>query len=166
MQAHGVSSVDGVLDAHRQAGEFFEAAGVQSFVRTGGSGEAVLLVHGVPASSFVYRKVIDELARRGLRGVAFDLPGLGLAERPKDYDYSVRGLGTFSTAAVEALGLDEFHLVVHDAGGPVGFELATALHDRVRSLTILDTVVSPSTTPFFGEWAIHFGPPIRSRCWR
>jgi pimeloyl-ACP methyl ester carboxylesterase len=62
-------------------------------------GEPVLCMHGVPASSFVYRKVIAELAGRGLRSVAFDLPGLGLAARPEQFDYSWTGLGKFSAAA-------------------------------------------------------------------
>ena len=48
-----------------------------------GDGEPVVLLHGVPVSSFLYRKVVPELAGRGLRGVAFDFPGLGLAERPR-----------------------------------------------------------------------------------
>jgi haloalkane dehalogenase len=42
---------------------------------------------------------------------------------------------------VEALGLDRFHLVVHDIGGPVGFELAAALPDRIGSITLLNTMV-------------------------
>ena len=42
----------------------------------------MVCLHGVPASCFLYRKVLRELAARGLRGVAFDLPGLGLADRP------------------------------------------------------------------------------------
>jgi haloalkane dehalogenase len=95
----------------------------------------------VPASCFLYRKVIRELANRGLRGLAFDLPGLGLAERPPDFDYSWSGLGRFCVAAVDALGLERFDLVVHDMGGPVGFELAAALPDRIVSLTLLNTVV-------------------------
>ncbi|MGE5292217.1 MAG: alpha/beta fold hydrolase, partial [Micromonosporaceae bacterium] len=61
------------------------------------------------------------------RGVAFDLPGFGLAERPPGYDYSWTSLGRFCAAAVDELGLGRFHLVVHDIGGPVGFELATAM---------------------------------------
>ncbi len=103
---------------------------------------AVVCMHGVPTSSYLYRKVVHELAARGLRGVAFDLPGLGLADRPADFDYSWTGLGRFAVQAVDALGLDRFHLVVHDVGGPVGFELAAALPDRVASLTVLNTVVA------------------------
>jgi pimeloyl-ACP methyl ester carboxylesterase len=134
-----------VVERHRAAGVDFEASGVRSFVRQEGDGEPVLCIHGVPASSFLYRKVIAELATRGLRGVAFDLPGLGLADRPPDYDYSWTGLGRFCIAAVDALGLDRFHLVVHDIGGPVGFELAAAMPDRVRTLTILNTLIEVDT---------------------
>jgi pimeloyl-ACP methyl ester carboxylesterase len=115
---------------------------VSSFVRQQGDGDAVLCMHGVPASSFLYRKVLAELAARGLRGVAFDLPGLGLADRPADFDYSWTGLGRFCVEAVGALGLDRFHLVVHDIGGPVGFELAAAMPERVASLTVLNTLVA------------------------
>jgi pimeloyl-ACP methyl ester carboxylesterase len=56
--------------------------------------------------------------------MSFDLPGLGLADRPVDLDFTFAGLGRFAEAAVDALGLERLHLVVHDAGGPVGFELA------------------------------------------
>src|SRR5437879_6217825 len=111
-----------VIAAHRNAGRRFEAGGISSFVREQGEGDPVVCMHGVPASSFLYRKVIAELADRGLRGVAFDLPGLGLADRPDDFDYTWTGLGRFGVAAVDALALDRFHLVVHDIGGPVGFE--------------------------------------------
>src|SRR5947208_16900411 len=125
-----------VVERHRAAGRDFEAAGVRSFVREAGDGEPVVCVHGVPASCFLYRKVLDELAARGLRGVAFDLPGLGLADRPRELDYSWTGLGRFAMAAVDALGLDSFHLVLHDIGGPVGLELAAALPERVLSITL------------------------------
>lgn len=79
---------------------------MRSFVREQGAREreAVVCMHGVPASSFLYRKVLGELAERGLRGVAFDLPGLGLADRPAQFDYTWTGLGQFCVASVDALG--------------------------------------------------------------
>jgi pimeloyl-ACP methyl ester carboxylesterase len=123
------------------AGRHFHAGGVESFVRSAGEGEPVVCLHGVPASCFLYRKVIAELSERGLRGVAFDLPGLGLAERPAGYDYTWTGLGRFAAAAVDALELDRFHLVVHDIGGPVGCELAAAARERVLSLTVLNSPI-------------------------
>jgi haloalkane dehalogenase len=130
-----------VIAAHRAQGREFTAAGVRSFVRETGGGEAVLCVHGIPASSFLYRKLLPVLAERGLRGVAFDLPGLGLAARPVAFDYNWTGLGAWCSAAVDALALERFHLVVHDFGGPVGFELCARMPERIRSLTILNTAV-------------------------
>lgn len=55
-------------------------------------------------------------------------------------------------SAVDALGLEHFHLVVHDLGGPVGFELAAAAPDRVKSLTVLNTIVDVDT--FKRPWAM------------
>ena len=141
-----------VLGEHERAGRSFMAAGIRSFVREEGAGPAVLCMHGMWGSSFLYRKVIHELAKRDLRGVAFDLPGFGLADRPVDYDYSWSGLGRFAVAAVDALELDRFNLVVHDIGGPVGFELATALPDRVRSLTIFNTMIDVAS--FSPPWSM------------
>ena len=134
-----------VIERHRAAGRTFSAAGVRSFVREAGHGPAVVCVHGVPTSSFLFRKVVDELAARGMRGVAFDLPGLGLAERPRDFDYTWSGLGRFAAAAVDALEIDSFHLVVHDIGGPVGFEVAAAMPERLASMTVLNTMVDVDT---------------------
>jgi len=142
----------GVIDEHRRAGREFRAAGVRSFVREQGDGDAVVCMHGVPASSFLYRKVLRELASRGLRGVAWDLPGLGLAERPRDFDYSWTGLGRFCRAAIDEMGLGRFHLVVHDIGGPVGFELAAVVPERVASLTLLNTLVEVDT--FRRPWSM------------
>jgi pimeloyl-ACP methyl ester carboxylesterase len=147
-----------VIDAHRRAGRAFTVNGVQSFVREEGTGPVVVCVHGMWGSSFLYRKVIHELAARGMRGVAFDLPGFGLAEHPRDFDYSWSGLGRFAVAAVQALEIDSFHLVVHDIGGPVGFELATTLRDRVASLTIFNTMID--VTSFSPPWSMQ---PFRYR---
>ena len=119
-----------------------------------------MLLHGVPTSSFLWRKVLPLLAERGLRGVAFDLPGLGLADRPLDFDYSWTGLGRFAAAAVDSLGLDSFHLVVHDIGGPVGFELLARVGgDRVRSLTVMNTMVEVDVfeRPWMMELFAHRG---------
>src|SRR5258708_3388970 len=125
-----------VVTRHEAAGRYFEAGGVRSFVRDAGAGETVLCMHGVPVSCFVYRRPAARRAGRGLPGAAFDLPGLARGGAPPDYDYPWTGLGRFTVAAVDALGLERFHLVVHDIGGPVGFELATAAPERVLSLTL------------------------------
>ena len=161
----------GVLDAHRNAGATFTAGGIGSFLRTEGYGEPVVCIHGMLGSSFGYRKLLRELAARGFRGIAWDLPGFGLADRPAAHDYSWTSLGHFCADAVDTLNLDRFHLVVHDIGGPVGFELAAARPGRIASLTILNTVVDvigwtppwtmrPFRWPLIGElWAAGMAPP-------
>jgi haloalkane dehalogenase len=141
------------IDAHEAAGHRFEAAGVGSFALARGDGEPVVLIHGVPVSSFLYRKVVPLLAARGLRGVAFDLPGLGLAERPRGFDYSWSGLAAWTGAAIDALGIERCHLVVHDVGGPVGFEWAIHNPERVLSLTALNTLVDAAS--FHRPWPMH-----------
>ena len=128
-------------------------AGVGSFVLERGEGDPVVCLHGVPVSSFLYRKVVPELASRGLRGVAFDFPGLGLAERPEGFDYSWSGLARWTGAAIDALGIERCHLVVHDLGGPVGFEWAIRNPERVLSLTALNTWVSAAS--FHRPWPMH-----------
>ena len=141
-----------LLERHRASGRSFRAGGIGSFVLDQGprDGEAVVCVHGVPASAYLYRKVVPALAARGLRGIAVDLPGLGLAERPTDADYTWTGLGRWLGSAVDALELDRFHLVVHDIGGPIGFEVAAAHPDRVRSLTVLNSPLAVET--FHRPW--------------
>jgi pimeloyl-ACP methyl ester carboxylesterase len=140
-----------LVAAHRQAGRFFQAGGIQGFVREQGQGEAVVCMHGVPSSSFLYRKVLAGLAENGFKGVAFDLPGLGLSDRPTDVDYTWTGLGKWSTAATEALGLDKYHLIIHDLGGPVGLEMLAAHPERILSLTILNTLTA-SVGSFSKPW--------------
>lgn len=133
--------VNDAIARHSAAGFLFDAGGVRSFGRQEGDGADVVLLHGVPTSSFLYRKVLPVLSDQGLRATAFDFPGLGLAERPEEFDYSWSGLASWTGSAIDALGLDRVHLVVHDIGGPIGFEWAIRNPDRVLSLTVLNTLV-------------------------
>jgi pimeloyl-ACP methyl ester carboxylesterase len=147
------AAVAEVIEAHRAAGREFEAGGVQSFLREAGEGEPVVLMHGVPSSSFLYRKLLEPLAGAGLRALAFDLPGLGLAARPESFDYSRSGLARWSGEAIDALGIERCHLVVHDIGGPIGFEWAIRHPDRVATLTALNTFVD--VAGFHRPWSMH-----------
>ncbi len=126
---------------HQASGRRFQAGGVGSFVREQGSGGAVVCVHGVPTSSYLYRKLVPELAGQGLSAIAFDLPGLGLADRPRDFDYSWSGLSRWTGEAIDALEIDRCHLVVHDIGGPIALEWAVRNPDRVLSVTVLNTML-------------------------
>jgi haloalkane dehalogenase len=152
------------IEAHRSAGREFEAGGVRSFVREQGDGDPVVLMHGIPVSSFLYRKVLPLLAERGMRGVAFDLPGLGLAEKPDSFDYSWSGLGRWTGEAIDALGIERCHLVLHDIGGPIGLEWALRNRERVKSLTVLDTLID--VNHFSRVWSMDLAaPPVIGPLW-
>jgi pimeloyl-ACP methyl ester carboxylesterase len=158
------SQVAEAIERHRHAGREFEAGGVGSFALDQGDGEPVVLMHGIPVSSFLYRKVMPLLAARGLRGVAFDLPGLGLADKPEEFEYTWSGLGRWTGAAIDALDLDRCHLVLHDIGGPIGLEWALRNRDRVRSLTVLDTLVD--VDHFRRVWTMDLAaPPVIGPLW-
>jgi haloalkane dehalogenase len=152
------------IERHRAAGREFEAGGVRSFVREQGEGEPIVLMHGIPVSSFLYRKVLPLLTERGLRGVAFDLPGLGLAEKPEGFDYTWSGLGRWTGEAIDALGIDRCHLVLHDIGGPIALEWALRSRDRVRTLTVLDTLID--VAHFRRVWTMDLArPPLLGPLW-
>jgi haloalkane dehalogenase len=154
-----------LLAAHRAAGRPFTAGGVRSFVREEGDGPAVVFIHGMWGASFACRKLLTDLAGRGIRAIAWDLPGFGFAGRPPDLDYSWAGLGRFCVDAIDALRLDRFHLVVHDVGGPVGFELAAARPAQVLSLTLLNTMVDVSE--FRPPWSMRpFRSPVLGELWK
>jgi haloalkane dehalogenase len=136
------SRTDEVIASHCATGREFEAAGVRSFVREQGAGDPVVLLHGVPTSSFLYRKLLDPLSTAGLRPIAFDYPGLGLAERPEGFDYSWSGLARWTGQAIDALQIERCHLVVHDIAGPIGCEWAVRNPDRLLSLTALNTMLN------------------------
>ena len=94
--------------------------------------------------AYLYRKVLPELASRELEGVAMDFPGLGFADRPADFDYTWTGLSAWLEKALAAAQIDSFHLVVHDLGGPIGFDLVRRILQRILSLTVLNTLVNVS----------------------
>ncbi len=130
-----------VIENHERSGKYLEVNGTKTFVLDRGNGEAVLCIHGVPTSSFLYRKVIDSLAKKGYRGISVDLPGLGLADRPDEFEYDFTNFANFLTATLKELKLEKFHLVVHDIGAPIGFALAAKNLEKVHSLTILNSMI-------------------------
>src|SRR5258706_11702366 len=127
-----------LIEEWRLQGRVLDVEGASTVLWRKGQGESVICVHGVPTSGFLYRKLLPELAGRGLEGVTVDLPGLGLADRPADFDYSWRGLATWYLKAINAAGIKNFHLVVHDIGGPIGVDVIRRVPDIIKSLTFLN----------------------------
>lgn len=114
------------------------------FVRSEGpqSGETVLLVHGAPASSYLFRAVATHLAAAGLRAVSFDLPGFGLSDKPANVVYSWPYLARAAAQLVDALNLHAVHVVAHDIGGPIAAHFAGHLApSRIRSMTWSNTLL-------------------------
>lgn len=114
-----------------------EADGVSVFYRAAGDTAApvVLLLHGFPSSSFMFRELIPRLADH-YRVIAPDLPGFGFTKIPADrrYAYSFDGLAKTISAFNEALKIDRFAVYVFDYGAPVGFRLAVAHPERVAAI--------------------------------
>ncbi len=122
-----------------QVKEHPTSLGVMRYVDHGPAGGApVLLLHGNPSWSFLWRKFIGPLAERGFRVIAPDHLGMGLSARPQtmlrleDRIQSIIEL-------VDALSLSSFHLGVHDWGGAIGLGLATRMPQRVNHILITNT---------------------------
>ncbi len=133
--------INKTIAVHENSGTYFTIDGIKTFALDYGQGEVVFCIHGVPTSSFLYRKVLKELASLNYRGIAIDLPGLGLSERPENFDYSFSSFAHFLDKALSKLNVEKYHLVVHDIGGPIGFALAARNMEKVLSLTILNSWV-------------------------
>jgi pimeloyl-ACP methyl ester carboxylesterase len=114
-----------------------DADGVRVFYRAAGDANApvVLLLHGFPASSFMFRELIPRLGN-DYRVIAPDLPGFGFTEVPEDreYIYSFDRLAATLNAFTQALKIRRYALYVFDYGAPTGFRLAMAHPDRVTAI--------------------------------
>jgi pimeloyl-ACP methyl ester carboxylesterase len=111
--------------------------GTRVFFREAGDPAAptVLLLHGFPTSSHMFRTLIPELA--GLyHVVAPDLPGFGFSDAPprEAFDYTFDHLATLTERLVETIGLERYALYLFDYGAPIGFRLALAHPERVTAL--------------------------------
>jgi haloalkane dehalogenase len=107
----------------------------------GGSGETVLLLHGEPSWSFLYRHVIPPLVAAGHRCVAPDLVGFGRSDKParrEDHSYA-RQVAWMRAALFDTLDLTGLTLVCQDWGGLVGLRLVGDAPDRFRRLVVANT---------------------------
>ena len=114
-----------------------QVGAVDVFYREAGAPDApvLLLLHGFPSSTHMFRDLIPQLADR-YRVIAPDLPGFGLTRAPGrgQFDYSFDNLAKVMGQFVEALGLTRYALYVFDYGAPTGFRLAMAHPERVTAI--------------------------------
>jgi haloalkane dehalogenase len=112
-----------------------------AFVDEGPRGApAVVLFHGEPTWSYLWRKVIPPLREAGLRCVAPDLPGFGRSDKPADVGWYTYDRHVAAMAAIlEHLDLRDATFVVHDWGGPIGLRLAIERPARCARIVAMDT---------------------------
>ena len=129
----------GIGDAFPFAHHFFDSPmGAMHYVDEG-EGEPVLMLHGNPSWSFLYRAFIPEIAKTH-RAIAPDHVGFGLSDKPEDEaGYTLTAHIDNLEALVLSLDLRNITLVMQDWGGPIGLGVAARHPDRIKGLVILNT---------------------------
>lgn len=107
-----------------------------------GAGAPLVMVHGNPTWSFVYRKLITGLRDR-YRCIAPDHIGFGQSDKPEDWSYLPADHAANLANLLDSLDLHDITLVVQDWGGPIGLSYAIANPHRIRQLVILNTWMWP-----------------------
>jgi len=117
---------------------WFETNGIRMHYVDEGEGTPIIMCHGNPTWSFLYRKLIIRLRDR-FRCVAVDYPGFGLSDHPQDYGYTPAEHAAVLGKLVDELGLDGFIVMGQDWGGPIGISVALERADRVAGLVFMNT---------------------------
>ena len=107
-----------------------------------GEGEVLLLLHGWPTSSWLYRDLMPTLAENN-RVIALDLPGFGQSDKRIEDSFSFNYYLRYIDGFLEALSIDKISLTVHDMGGPIGMLWSVRNQDRLQKLVLLNTLVFP-----------------------
>jgi haloalkane dehalogenase len=125
-----------------------------------GDGPTLLLCHGNPMWSFLYRHIVVALRDR-FRCVAADLHGFGLSERPPGYRYTPEEHVATLGELVDHLNLRDFVVMGQDWGGPTGLGVAVERADRVRGVVLGNTWFWPAT-PYFRAFSLAAStPPVQ-----
>lgn len=104
-------------------------------------GPPVVMIHGNPTWSFMWRKVVKQVAAAGYRAIAIDMIGMGRSDKPtRMRDYTIARHEKWVGAALfEKLDLHDAHLVLHDWGGIIGLRVAAHHQNRIASITFSNT---------------------------
>jgi haloalkane dehalogenase len=125
-----------------------------------GQGTPLLLLHGNPTWSFLYRHLIRELGD-GFRCIAVDYPGFGLSARPPGYGYTPGEHARIVGELVDSLELDGFLVMGHDWGGPIGTSIAVARADRIAGVVLGNTWFWAPERPFRMFSAVMSSRPLQ-----
>lgn len=117
--------------------------------------ETILLLHGFPSSSHMFRNIIELLADK-YHLIAPDYPGFGLSAAPsqEDFEYTFDNVTALMDAFIDALNLSSLYLLLQDYGGPIGFRIATKRPLLIKGLIIQN---ANAYIEGLGEWAQKIG---------
>lgn len=110
--------------------------------RIAGRGDPVVLLHRTPVSSAGFEPVLRFLARAGQAAIALDTPGFGASFLPQGAP-STADYGRWLLEALDALGVERFHLAAHHTGTHFAAEIAAAAPARITSLTLSGLILAP-----------------------
>ena len=142
------------FDSHK-----LEVRGARVHYVDEGDGPPLLLLHGNPTWSFLYRDVIEGLRDR-FRCIAPDYPGFGLSDAPPGYGYTPAEHADVLERLVLELDLRDLTMMVQDWGGPIGFAVATRHPDRFARFVVGNTWAWPKSDPGTQVFSRLLGGPI------
>ena len=136
--------------AHRK----IEVNGLSVFYREAGdpTKETILMLHGFPSSSLMYRDVMKKLAAN-FHVVAPDYPGFGFSDAPSvnEYEYTFHNVSLLMDAFVDKLNIDSYYIMMQDYGGPIGFRMAHRRPEKVKGFIVQNA--NAYFEGLSGEWA-------------
>lgn len=121
---------------------YVEVHGARMHYVEAGQGDPVLFIHGQPTWSYLWRNIIPHVARHR-RAVAVDLIGMGRSDKPA-LEYRYEDHRRYLDGFIEALGLTNLALVLHDWGSVLGFDYARRHEGRVQGLAFMEALVPPA----------------------
>ncbi|KAB1157277.1 alpha/beta fold hydrolase [Tenacibaculum aiptasiae] len=136
----------------RESQQFFNTKDGKIAYIDQGTGPTLLLLHGIPTSGWLYRKMIPLLVKKGYRVIAPDMLGFGTSDSPKSYDaYIEKKQAKRVLALMDFLKIKEWTHIFHDASGLWTWELCKLSPERIKRLVILNTII----------YTEGFKPPMR-----
>lgn len=128
---------------HRSQQKYFQSKYGSVAYTDHGTGKVLVLLHGVPTSSWMYRKIIPSL-QTDFRVISIDFLGYGSSSKPKDngVNYSAISQAENVEALLVSLGIHKYSLLMHDMGGLVAWELLRMQPNTISNLIILNTIVN------------------------
>lgn len=140
-------------DTFRQQQKTFNSSdGAISYIDRGQGEQVLLLLHGIPTSGWLYRKMVDPLVAQGYRVIVPDMLGYGSSDNPKGYEvYSEENHAKRILELMNSLNINSWSHVMHDAGGLWTWELLKKDPSKIDKLILLNTIV----------YKEGFDPPVR-----